>query len=55
MKKRLPGTRFNRFLLSAANKSIFWYFDNNGVFHLIQMVGVLLLLRGLKIGLAVKK
>jgi len=36
-------------------QSIFWYFDNNGVFHLIQMVGVLLLLQGLKIGLAVKK
>lgn len=36
-------------------QSLVWYFDNNGVFHLIQIVGVLLLLRGLKIGLAVQK
>ncbi|MFN8434885.1 MAG: hypothetical protein U0V18_12735 [Anaerolineales bacterium] len=31
-----------------AGKSIFWYFDNNGVFHLIQMVGIVLLFVGLK-------
>jgi hypothetical protein len=30
-----------------ASKAIFWYFDNNGVFHLIQMVGIVLLLAGL--------
>jgi hypothetical protein len=27
-------------------KGIFWYIDNNGMFHLIQMVGLLLLLTG---------
>ena len=31
-----------------AGKSIFWYFDNNGVFHLIQMLGMVLLLIGLR-------
>lgn len=31
-----------------AGKGIFWYFDNNGVFHLIQMVGMVLLFIGLK-------
>ncbi len=31
-----------------AGKSIFWYFDNNGVFHLIQMAGMVLLFMGLK-------
>lgn len=36
-------------------QSILWDFDNNGVFHLIQMVAMLLLLRGLQIGLAAKK
>jgi hypothetical protein len=30
-----------------AGKAIFWYFDNNGVFHLIQMIGIVLLLAGL--------
>jgi hypothetical protein len=30
-----------------AGKSIFWYFDNNGFFHLIQMIGIVLLLVGL--------
>ena len=30
-----------------AGKGIFWYFDNNGVFHLIQMVGMVLLYFGL--------
>ncbi len=30
-----------------AGRAIFWYFDNNGVFHLIQMVGIVLLLAGL--------
>jgi multisubunit Na+/H+ antiporter MnhB subunit len=29
-------------------KSIVWYFDNNGVFHLIQMVGMVLLYLGLR-------
>jgi hypothetical protein len=32
-----------------AGKSIFWYFDNNGVFHLIQMIGLGLLYVGLGI------
>ena len=32
-------------------KSIVWYFDNNGVFHLIQMIGIVLLLAGLKMSL----
>lgn len=32
-------------------KSIFWYFDNNGVFHLIQMIGIVLLLVGLMMSL----
>lgn len=31
-----------------AGKGIFWYFDNNGVFHLIQMVGMVLLFVGLR-------
>jgi len=31
-----------------AGKGIFWYFDNNGVFHLIQMIGMVLLFIGLK-------
>jgi hypothetical protein len=30
-----------------AGKSMFWYFDNNGVFHLIQMIGIVLLMVGL--------
>jgi len=30
-----------------AGKGIFWYFDNNGIFHLIQMVGLVFLLAGL--------
>jgi hypothetical protein len=30
-----------------AGKAIFWYFDNNGVFHLIQMIGIVLLMLGL--------
>lgn len=30
-------------------KSIFWYFDNNGVFHLIQMIGLVLVYAGLEI------
>jgi hypothetical protein len=32
-----------------AGKSIFWYFDNNGVFHLIQMAGLILVYAGLGI------
>jgi hypothetical protein len=35
----------------TAGKSIFWYFDNNGVFHLIQLPGIWLLLMGLKASL----
>lgn len=31
-----------------AGKGIFWYFDNNGVFHIIQMVGMMLLWMGLQ-------
>jgi hypothetical protein len=30
-----------------AGKSIFWYFDNNGIFHLIQIIGLGLLYAGL--------
>ncbi|MBN8579752.1 MAG: hypothetical protein J0L96_03705 [Anaerolineae bacterium] len=30
-----------------AGKGIFWYFDNNGVFHIIQMAGMALLYFGL--------
>ena len=32
-----------------AGKSIFWYFDNNGVFHLIQIIGLGLLFVGLRL------
>lgn len=32
-----------------AGKGIFWYFDNNGVFHLIQLIGLGLVYRGLGI------
>lgn len=31
-----------------AGKGILWYFDNNGVFHVIQMIGMVLLWMGLK-------
>jgi hypothetical protein len=31
-----------------AGRGIFWYFDNNGVFHLIQMLGMVLLFIGLR-------
>ncbi len=31
-----------------AGKGIVWYFDNNGVFHVIQMIGLVLLWMGLK-------
>lgn len=31
-----------------AGRGIFWYFDNNGVFHLIQMAGIILLWLGLR-------
>lgn len=31
-----------------AGKGIIWYFDNNGVFHVIQMAGLVLLWMGLK-------
>lgn len=31
----------------TAGKPIFWYFDNNGVFHLVQMAGMVLLFIGL--------
>ena len=37
--------------MGKAGKSIVWYFDNNGIFHLIQMIGVVLLLLGLNISL----
>ncbi len=37
--------------LGKAGKSIVWYFDNNGVFHLIQMIGIVLLLVGLRMSL----
>lgn len=37
--------------IGKAGKSIFWHFDNNGVFHLIQMLGVVLLLAGLKMSM----
>jgi len=38
-------------IVQATGKSgngILWYFDNNGTFHLIQMIGVWLLMVGLK-------
>jgi len=31
-----------------AGRAIFWYFDNNGVFHLIQMIGIVLLVVGVR-------
>jgi hypothetical protein len=34
---------------------IFWEFDNNGLFHLIQMPGILLLLSGLRKGIVVSQ
>lgn len=37
--------------LGKTGKSIVWYFDNNGVFHLIQMIGIVFLLAGLKMSL----
>ncbi len=37
--------------VGKTGKPIVWYFDNNGVFHLIQMIGVVLLLAGLKMSL----
>ena len=37
--------------IGKAGKSIFWHFDNNGVFHLIQMLGIILLLAGLKMSM----
>ena len=37
--------------LGPNNKSILWQFDNNGIFHLIQFVGILVLHQGLKIAL----
>jgi hypothetical protein len=37
--------------LGKTGKSIVWYFDNNGVFHLIQMIGIVLLLAELKMSL----
>ena len=33
----------------TVGKPIVWYFDNNGVFHLIQMAGMVLLCIGLKL------
>ena len=35
----------------AIQVTVIWPFDHNGVFHLVQMVGVLLLLAGLRRGL----
>ena len=37
--------------VGKVGKSMYWYFDNNGVFHLIQMIGIVLLLVGLKMSL----
>jgi hypothetical protein len=34
-----------------AGESIIWHFDNNGVFHLIQIPGILLVLQGLLVSL----
>lgn len=31
-----------------AGTPLFWYFDNNGIFHLIQIIGIFLLARGLR-------
>ncbi len=35
-------------VLGKAGRSIFWYFDNNSIFHFIQMLGIVLMLVGLK-------
>jgi hypothetical protein len=35
--------------VGKTGKSMLWYFDNNGMFHLIQMVGLILLFMGLGI------
>ncbi len=35
----------------SASLTLIWQFDHNGLFHLIQMVGVLMLLAGLRAGL----
>ncbi|MFN8412736.1 MAG: hypothetical protein U0Z26_10145 [Anaerolineales bacterium] len=37
--------------MGKAGKSILWYFDNNGIFHVIQLLGIVLLLVGLKASL----
>ena len=34
-----------------AGSAIFWHFDNNGVFHLIQMIAIVLLFTGVNQGL----
>lgn len=35
--------------MGEAGKSMLWYFDNNGMFHLTQTIGLILLFRGLQI------
>lgn len=35
--------------VGKAGKSMLWYFDNNGMFHLIQMIGLIFLFIGLGI------
>ncbi len=35
--------------VGKTGKSMLWYFDNNGMFHLIQMIGLILLFEGLGI------
>jgi len=37
--------------IGKPGKSMLWYFDNNGMFHWIQMLGMVLLFLGLKASL----
>jgi hypothetical protein len=37
----------------ASPLTFIWQFDQNGLYHLIQMVGVVLLLVGLRMGLLI--
>ena len=38
-------------VIGKAGRSMIWYFDNNGVFHWIQMAGLVLLALGLNAAL----
>jgi uncharacterized protein DUF6962 len=41
--------------MGKPGESMIWYFDHNGLFHIIQFVGILFLLNGLKTALDVKE